>query len=117
MSETVPADKPHVAYVVKREDPSHAKFAASLLEATNLLNTDNSERSYNVSSPEAASIILAAMEVEKELRENLVSRSSTCDGSTINVSFHAADESSLNASARAFENSLAFAQEVYKELG
>ena len=57
------------------------------------------------------------MQFEKEVRENLVSRSSTLDGSTIIVSFHAADESSLNSSVRAFENSLAFAQEVYKELG
>ncbi len=80
-------------------------------------NNDNRERSYSVSSPEAASVIFAAMEVEKELRENLVSREMALDGSTINVSFRAADESSLNSSVHAFTNSFEFAQEVYKELG
>jgi len=86
-------------------------------EATHSFGTANSERSYTFSSPEAASIIFTAMQVEKEVRGNLVSRSSVLDGSTINISFQATDESSLTSSVRAFENSLAFAQEVYTELG
>jgi tRNA threonylcarbamoyladenosine modification (KEOPS) complex Pcc1 subunit len=75
------------------------------------------EKSYACSSPEAAYIIFTAMEVEKELRENLVTRDMALDGSTIKVTFRATDESSLNSSVYAFGKSFEFAQEIHKELG
>ena len=75
------------------------------------------EKAYTCDSPESASIIFTAMEVEKEVRENTVSRDMRLDGASINVTFRSVDESNLNSSVNAFEKSFEFAKEIYRELG
>lgn len=75
------------------------------------------DKSYTCDSPQEASIIFAAMEVEKEVRENTVSRDMELGGATINVTFRAVDESNLTSSIRAFDKSFEFAREIYRELG
>lgn len=96
--------------------PVLVKSALARLDGLTTPSMHIREKSYTVVSPEAASIIFRAMEVEKELRENLVSRDMTLDGSTIRASFRAVDEHSLNSSLFAFEKSFEFAKEIYEEL-
>jgi len=72
---------------------------------------------YTCDSPETASVIFTAMGVEKELRENLVTRDMVLEGATLTATFKAVDEQSLNASVSAFGKSFDFAQEIRKELG
>ena len=75
------------------------------------------DKSYTCDSPQEASIIFEAMEVEKEVRENTVSREMKLGGATINVTFRAVDESNLTSSIRAFDKSFEFAREIHRELG
>ena len=97
---------------------THPQHAASHSRSylTNA-RTRHREKSYPCASPQAASIIFKAMEVEKELRENLVSRTMALDGAKITVTFRAVDESSLGSSVNAFDTSFAFAKDIYNELG
>jgi hypothetical protein len=66
---------------------------------------------------ESASLIYKALEVEKELRENLVTREVVLSGSDIVATFRGVDEGGIQGSARAFTTSFEFAQEILKELG